>query len=228
MKINALTVCVNYADLLALSIDRWRPHFDSLTIVTSLEDEATAAMAREHGCALHQTDAFTRDGATFNKGRAIEEARQRMPWQDWILFFDADIVPEREWFAKVSDGCCSPGTLYSARRFECMDATKIDDLTLPPINTDGVGVGYFQLFHTTDPHVADSPLLETCWKHAGVYDSHFMHRWNDRDRQLLPIRLVHVGERDNWWGRGNKQAFADMQAARREHGGKLDHERIDT
>lgn len=224
MKIHALTVCVNYADLLALSIGRWRESIESLVVVTDLRDEASAELARRHKCDLHQTDAFTRDGATFNKGCAIEEARQRMPWRDWILFFDADIVPEAGWIDKLSN--CQPGKLYSARRLECLNVQDIDSPSLPVIKTDGVGVGYFQLFHATDPHAQGAPLIETCWKHAGVYDSHFMHRWEDRDRQLLPLRLVHVGERDNWWGRGNKQAFQQMQDERRRLGG-IEHERID-
>jgi len=226
MKINALTVCVNYADLLALSLSRWASSLASLTIVTDTRDTATASLAREHGVGLLQTDVFYEQGASFNKGAALEQARQQMPWSDWILFFDADIVPEPEWFAKVNGCMCQPGSLYSARRRECIDPADRDKPSLPVILGDGVGVGYFQLFHSTDPKVQETPLLDTTFKHAGVYDSLFMHRWHGSNRHLLPIVLTHLGPRDNWFGRGNVAAFDAMQAERKRRGGSYEHERI--
>jgi len=225
-RIHGLTVCVNYADLLALSIERWVHSLASLTVVTDLQDAATAALAEAHGCRVFRTNVFYECGATFNKGAAMEQARQQMPWQDWILFFDADIIPQADWIS-AADHWLVPGNLYSARRFDAPTPEDIEAPGLRPITTDGIGVGYFQLFHSGDPKVQQTPpLLETWWKHAGVYDCNFMHRWNPRERHLLPIRLVHVGPRDNWWGRGNTEAFATMQAERKVRGG-WQHERID-
>lgn len=224
MNIHGLTVCVNYADLLALSIERWAGSLASLTIVSDTRDSATKELAEQHGCRLVQTDVFYSHGATFNKGAAMEFARQQMPWQDWILFFDADIVPEPDWLSIATRA--TPGCLWSACRFDAPTPADIDRDDLKPIKTDGIGVGYFQLFHSADSKVQDSPLLETCWKHAGVYDCNFMHRWAGNERKLLPLRLVHVGERDNWWGRGNKSAFEAMQSERKRLGG-WQHERIE-
>jgi len=226
MKINALTVCVNYADLLAMSIDRWAGSLASLTIVTDMADTATADLAKHAGAGLFRTDVFYERGAKFNKGAALEAARQAMPWSEWILFFDADIVPEREWSAKVDSCMCQPGSLYSARRRECIDPADRDRTDLPMILGDGVGVGYFQLFHSTDEHAQDVPLLDTTFTHAGVYDSLFMHRWHGSQRHLLPIVLTHLGPRDNWFGRGNVAAFDAMKAERQRRGGSYEHERI--
>lgn len=224
-RIDGLTACVNYSDLLALSIERWATSLASLTVVTTTSDFATAELVERHGGRVFKTDVFTANGATFNKGAAMEAARQEMPWKDWILFFDSDIVPQADW-RKVAEPHLQPGNLYSARRYDAPTPEDIDSDRLKIITTDGIGVGYFQLFHSSDAKVQETPLLETCWKHAGVYDCNFMHRWTAKERHLLPIRLVHVGPRDNWFGRGNKADFEAMQAERKRLGG-WEHERID-
>lgn len=224
MSINGLVCCVDYSDLLALSIERWAHSLASLTVVTDTKDDETASLAARNGCRVFRTDVFYEHGATFNKGAAMEAARQEMPWKDWILFFDADIVPQAEW-RTAAEPQLKAGNLYSARRYDAPTPADIDSDRLKIITTDGIGVGYFQLFHSSDPKVQATPLLETCWQHAGVYDCNFMHKWSAKERHLLPIRLVHVGPRDNWWGRGNSAAFEAMQAKRKRLGG-WQHERI--
>lgn len=225
MKINALTVCVNYAETLRVSLPRWMPGLASLTIVTDPEDADTAALAEQYGARVHVTNVFYERGATFNKGAAMEEARKRtMEWADWGLFFDADIIPEDGWSLKLDEAEYPKTNLYSAWRHQCDDITQLDR-DWPRITHDGLGVGYFQLFHTADRAVRDEPVVETMWKHAGNYDNGFMRRWPVGNRKLLPIRLLHVGPRDNWWGKGNTAAFAAMQEERAARGG-WQHEHV--
>ena len=226
MCVHGLTVCVDYAEFLAVGLDRWTETLDSVTVVTSETDRDTAALVRGwRGVELVQTDLFYRDGALFNKGRAMEAARLQMPWHDWILFFDADIVPPLDWLVR-SMPVVQPGALYGCRRF----AGGLDDNGQPSLPHDAPGVGYFQLFHTDDPVVknAPPPLIDTHWRHAGNYDNKFMDRWRSLGRPVhnLPFRVAHLGERDNWCGRGNREGFAAIQAERRRRGGRWDHETI--
>lgn len=227
MNIHAITVCVDYADLLAYSIPRLAPHLASWTVVTSSADTETQALAREHGLTCRVTDVFYERGAAFNKGAAIEEARLALPGDDgWLLLVDADIVPEAGWFERVAAHGCEPGNLYSAWRYQCETPDDIDDPRCPRIDGDGLGVGYWQLMHRRDP-LAQVPV-PVYWKHAGVYDCEIKNRWDRRRRKELPIRLYHLSERDNWFGRGRKAEFEAMMDERRRRGGKWDHERIDT
>lgn len=208
-RIHGLTVCVDYADHLAYSLPLWLPDLASLMVVTAYADHDTEAVCAYYGrqiptpLTLYRTDAFTLHGATFNKGLAMEEARQHMPWEDWILFFDADIVPPTNW--RLGLGDLQLGYLYGCWRYSPPSYVREPD--------DCVGYGYFQLFHSRDPKVQHTPLLETCWRHAGNYDSAFLLSFRSMVK-ALPIPLVHLGERGHWWGRERPRATAEMLARR--------------
>jgi hypothetical protein len=231
MTIHGLTVCVDYAEFLSVGIFRWLDGLASLTIVTSPHDEETMALARvDPKVQIVVTDLFYRDGAAFNKGRAMEAARLEMPWTDWILFFDADVVPPDDWGRQIADINPYPQALHGAYRFEG-DRDHLDDRGQPPCAYDVPGVGYFQLFHSTDPRVQTAPgepLIDVCWTHAGNYDNRFMDRWRAEGIRVrpLPFRLAHIGERENWFGRGKREDFLAMQAERRRRGGRWDHETL--
>lgn len=224
--IDALSVCVDYSDYLALGIKRWREGLRSLTIVSAPHDELTHQLARAEGAQVYITDAFYRDGAAFNKGRALEEARERLPRGGWVLLFDADIIPESGWVYKVSEARPEIGNLYSAKRYDCRNLGDRESPNLPEL-PDDCGVGYFQLFHSEDPVAQARPLIDVHWVHAGNYDDRLKERWATANRRWLPIRLVHVGERENWFGRGRRREWERMQAERRRRGGRWDHETID-
>lgn len=229
MTIHGLTVCVGYAEFLSRGLARWMAGLASLTVVTTPEDTATQALAGDR-VQVVTTDLFTRDGAAFNKGRAMEYARQSMPWEDWILFFDADVVPPADWLARLERMAKRPDTLHGCYRFDAGE--DMDDRGQPRCAHDVPGVGYFQLFHASDPAVqtaAGEPLIDTHWIHGGNYDNRFMDRWRSRGIKVreVPFRVAHIGERENWFGRGNRDAFEAMQAERKRRGGQWDHERIE-
>lgn len=230
MKINGLVVCVNYADYLEIGLNRWYNYLESLTVVTNTTDEATFNLIKRYpGVKIHSTGAFYRGGAVFNKGAAMEEARKEMPWKDWVLFFDADVVPESNWFPKANtflglEEC----KLYGADRYQAEGMRPIEDDAfqhldrIPDGPCDG---GYFHLFHSSIKAQSE-PLLETCWPHAGVYDSHFRMRFLPKDQVVLPIRLTHLGPRENWCGRGNDKEMRKLLDERRRRGGYY-HERME-
>lgn len=231
MRIDGLTVCVDYAEFLAIGIFRWLEGLASLTIVTAQHDEETMALAAvDPRVRVVVTDLFYWDGAAFNKGRAMEAAREEMPWSDWILFFDADVVPPEDWKDRIKCDDPNPRALHGAYRFEG-HRDQVEDRGQPPCAHDVPGVGYFQLFHSADPCVQTAPgepLLDVHWIHGGNYDNRFMDRWRAKGIkvQAIPFRLAHIGERENWFGRGHREEFEAMQAERRRRGGRWDHERL--
>lgn len=204
LRIHAICTSVDYGAHLARSIDRWVAGLASLVVVTAPRDEATIALTRAHGAALHVTDAFFADGALMNKGRAMQEARALVPREDWQLFIDADVIPPEGWLPILEAEAPKPGTLHGARRVS-EDGAPIDDREL---------AGFFQLFHSSDPR-AQAPL-ERKFRHAGNYDSAFMLRWPAGLRRILPLELEHLGEPGkNWCGVGNDRAMAELRKRRR-------------
>lgn len=230
--IHGLTVCVDYAEELAVGLPRWLAGLASLTVITVHRDRATIDLVQ--GLAnLVITDVFYRDGAAFNKGRALEEARADLMARTsrgdppWILLFDADVVPPADWGDRL-EGRLEPGTLYGCHRFPA-SAGALEDRGQPHCPGDVPGVGYFQLFHQWDPVVVGvEPLIDVHWIHAGNYDNRLMDRWRLAKRPIraVPFRVAHLGPRENWFGRGRREDFLAMQAERRKRGGRWDHERI--
>ena len=217
MKIIGITTCVGYADLLSQSLSRWKHGLDKLIVCTSPKDDATQRLCVHRGVAPCITDEFYRHGAAFNKSGAMDEALRfaDLIGRDWVLFFDADIVPPKDWREKIERWELQPGKLYGASR--------IDDkgLSIP----DGELAGFFQLWHMTDPVAQDRPLLGN-WHNASGYDSAFVGRWPQERRVILDLTVTHLGDPgQNWCGVANA---AGMQAMLEERGrrGGWKHERI--
>lgn len=212
MKIHAITVCVDYTEFLAQSIERWM-QADSLTVITSLTDTDTHNLcAKNAGITEYRTKAFYEYGAHFNKGAAIANCVRELcvsNWgpKDWVLFFDADIIPPVNWKERVE--MCDPqfGHIYGAWRMD-EKGNRIAD-TYP--------AGYFLLFHSQDPNAKHDPIVDDCWMHAGNYDTTFISRWQRHQLHWLPsIMVSHVGTPGlNWCGRGNTKAMNDVVAERR-------------
>ena len=230
VKIHGLTVCVDYAEFLRVGLPRWLSGLESLTVVTAPRDIATIEACAEFGAEPFVTDLFYKDGAAFNKGRAMEAARVAA-WgalaPSWRLFFDSDVVPPADWVDKLDRAHAEIGSLYGCLRYDAA-ADALEDVGQARCSFDVPGVGYFQLFHSADPVVQRSPLL-TSWQHAGNYDNVFMDLWRARGIrvQCVPFRVAHIGERENWWGRGKRAEFEAMRRERVFRAGKWDHERIE-
>lgn len=229
MRIHGLCTCVDYAEYLAATGFSWLTGLSSLTIVSSPDDKATRLVAQglhnNHSrvpVSIYLTHSFYENGASFNKGRAMEEARRHMSWEDWILFFDVDVIPALgHWDAfKRMDDVLSRNKMYAAQRWQVPYMPAIGTILstdgLEVVPDDRVGYGYFQLFHSSHPNVQRRPLLDTCWKHAGNYDSNFLLSWGNAVEDLSQIlTLYHVGPKhENWYGVGQEEKFREMQATR--------------
>lgn len=202
--IKAITVCVGYDDFLRLTIPRIVKHVDKLVVVTSAADTRTQELVAQYEKAeCFITDAFYRQGASFNKGWAMEEGFDVLGRDGWILVLDADIVlPET-----LPPWDIQPGKMYTPPRrimsnVDGLRETPVVDMTTLPLRHEFGNFGYFQLFHASDPAVTFLPWYETTWVHAGGADSVFEKRWTKQNKLRLPFEVIHLGDPDqNWFGR---------------------------
>jgi hypothetical protein len=91
MKIEAVTVCVNYSDFLAHTLPHNKNHFERMVIVTDTRDEETKKVCDYYNVMCVQTDAFYDDKGNINKGVGINEGLKHLDMDGWVLHLDADI-----------------------------------------------------------------------------------------------------------------------------------------
>jgi len=146
---NALIVCVNYDDFLAVTLSRNVRHFERVVVVTTPQDHATRLLAdSQDNVFCHTTDVFTRIPAgikplslpigyqalkaamvartggrvVFNKGAAIEEGLDVLGRTGWICLLDADVIlPDVMPDAPEWE----PGCLYGPYRRLCQTPAKL-------------------------------------------------------------------------------------------------------
>lgn len=202
----SVTTCVNYDDILAITLPRNVKHFRKCVVVTSYEDERTAKLVYGiRGAQLFRTDAFTRNGAFFNKGAAIEEAFDVLGRSGWILLVDADILLPQVFEPELPD----KNVIYGAHRYQLPEGSldfggdwtrwkwTWESPTEPP------AVGYFQLFHADATVLQSRPWYPTHSVHAalemGFTDKFSEARW-------LPDPVLHIGApAENWFGRATSR-----------------------
>lgn len=207
--LRAITVCVDYTDLLALTLPYNRHHFSEMMVVTSWRDTKTRQFCLDNGIALHETDLFYMNGAKFNKWAALEEGLDQFGRTGWFCLLDADVL----WPKTISFPSLQSGKLYTPRRRMYPSVP----LTVPPESewgkypihrNEGEFAGYSQIFHTSDPALGPGPWHETDWKHGGGADSFFQQRWKHENKVRPPFEVLHLGEPGvNWMGRVT--AYAD-------------------
>ena len=204
MKPRAVVCCVEYADILALTLPRMAAAFDELVVLTTPRDAETIDLAKSAGCRVYKTEAFYTNGSPFNKGLAMNEALHTFGRYGWRAVVDADIVfpQDPDWSMLVS------GSLYCpVRRLLKNPNDYRDDLDISslPILPDKEFAGYCQVWDAQDVKYHE-PFYPVRWRHAGGCDSDFQSRWTKDLHIRLPWEVIHLGEvNQNWHGRTTKR-----------------------
>lgn len=199
---NAVTVCVDMDDLLAITLPLNAHHFQHVLVVTAPHDHQTRKIVQKvANASCHATDAFYRNDASFNKGLAIEEALDLLGRTGWLAAVDADILlPPTLHYQELNQQC-----LYGAHRAILSDPKRysraLDWNTLPTV-PDGEIPGCFQLFHPNAEPLQSLPWFGIDWKHAGGYDSVFEAKFRPHNTRWLYDKILHLGPVGvNWCGR---------------------------
>jgi hypothetical protein len=114
--IEALTVCVGYADFLRETLRYSLPVLDRLLVVTTPRDEETRDLCWRRNVEVLLTDDFYREGRAFDKARAVDRGLQLLAHRDWLLHLDADIVLPPHLRSTLSTADLDPACLYGCDR----------------------------------------------------------------------------------------------------------------
>lgn len=228
LRLEAVTACVGFDDLLDVTLSANHSHLDTMIVVTSHDDRATQAVARKHGAICVQTDLFHKNGRNFNKGAAINAGMGRFQYHGWRLHLDADIaLPDNFRRMLFNHTALDPDCIYGADRMDIIGRNAFQQLSRPQahsscfIDPKGtlsgryvdplrgyVPIGFFQLWNA-------STQKEYPWSigTAAHDDVLFAEQWPTSHRRLLPSVICYhlcsqppkLGE--NWDGRRSQPKF---------------------
>lgn len=93
MRVEAVSVCVNYADFLNVTAEYNRGLFDRWVIVTSEKDEETREVCRKYNLEMVLTNDFYKEGPNeFCKSRGINRGVEQLSADCWHLHLDSDMI----------------------------------------------------------------------------------------------------------------------------------------
>jgi len=207
LRLEAVTVCAGFDDLLDVTLGLNHPHLDTLIVVTTHADRATQAVAKKHGAICVQTDLFAKNGRAFNKGAAINAGFSRFQYHGWRLHLDADIVlPDNFRRILFNHTVLDRDCIYGADRVDVIGGDSIAAVKTgicPPQHLHGfligpepshplgaryvdtlrgyVPIGFFQLWHCSTQK--DYPWSLGTAAHDDVM---FAEQWPAACRRHLP------------------------------------------
>lgn len=217
-------VCVDYGDLLSVTLPCNRHHFDEVMVVTTPGDTETISVAKQHDADVFTTTSFYDDGAEFNKWKGLEEGLDVFGRHGLMALLDADIIWPK---AKLNEWEFKRGYLHTPRRRMLYNlawlpiALDESQWHKVAVATEAEWPGYSQIFHADDPHLPTAPWHELNWRHAGGADSNFQRLW-PAERKVRPTwSVMHLGLAGlNWCGRstprldGTQPEAAEARRAR--------------
>lgn len=202
----SIGVCVDFHDVLSLTLPRMVHHFHSMHWITSSKHYFdTINVCRQFpNVTVHATDLFYCDGAHFAKYRALEWGLDQIGREGWLTILDCDIV-----WPKLVDMSryLRRGFLYTPLRRICdpipREIPPESEWQRYPIHPQfREWAGYSQTFHCGDARLGQPPWHEIDWSHAGGGDSFFQAKWPADCKVRPPFECLHLGAcGKNWAGR---------------------------
>lgn len=208
LRLEAVTVCVGFDDLLDVALSHNHCHFDTLIVVTSFDDKRTHAVARKHGATCVQTDHFSKNGRNFNKGAAINAGFNYFQYHGWRMHLDSDIVlPDNLRRILFNHAHLERDWIYGADRVDVIGLKELRKVkqapqhghnsfvsnphrSLSPRYMDALHgwlpLGFFQLWHAS----CQKPYPYSLGT-AAHDDISFSALWPRHRRQLLPGVIAH-------------------------------------
>ena len=202
-KIDVIIVSVNYNDFLPITLENNIKIFDNITVVTSINDEECQKICQKFNVNCVVTERMYDNGASFNKGKAINEGIKSLLNPNWILLLDADIIVPETFHESFKNNYTNINSLYVCNRIMFKEYESYLDWKYESGLKGQVsklnGIGYFQLFNINSNCLQRIIYSENSDNAAGS-DISFRNRFTEKVD--LEIESIHLGiSYQNWNGR---------------------------
>lgn len=214
--LECVTICVNHADILRITIPQNRHLFDNWVIVTSPEDFETQDLCKYYKVNFVVTDKFYENGDPFNKGKAINEGFKQLKRADWILHMDVDIILPANFRQVCKEDQLQQDAIYGVDRVDVIGDKIWEMLTtkhsqimkwtyldtslgnrfrptfrLHNLNRGYNVIGFFQLFHSSFLKERQEQFKPLKWypeehQDAARTDVGFQQQWPLNKRLFYP------------------------------------------
>jgi hypothetical protein len=236
--LEAVTVCVNYADILRVTIPFNKSLIDNWVIVTSTQDKETFDVCKYYGVTCIMTDKFFDNGAPFNKAKGINEGLKKLTQIDWMLHLDADIILPANFRQICKDDQLQKDAIYGIDRINVIGDEELFRLfitknsqikqwtylnqkteyepafRLHNLNSGYNVIGFFQLWHSN--YLKNNLKYPENHTSAARTDVGFQQQWNLDKRLLYPgiigyhIMTEALPKGYDWNGRKSKKVGQDF------------------
>lgn len=127
MKLQAITISVNYSDFLLHTIEANKSMIDKWIIVTDTKDFKTKELCDKNEIFCIQTDVFYDNGASFNKYAGINEGLKYVDDDSWVMFLDSDIILHYSTRRILEELNLDPTCLYGIDRINCQGIKRFNE-----------------------------------------------------------------------------------------------------
>ncbi len=247
MKIEAISVSVDYGDFLSHSALWAKSQFDRWIVVTASHDRRTRDICEHHHIECVVTDAFYDNDRAFTKSAGINFGLQHLDLDGWVAHFDADIVLPGRAREMIENATLDPLSIWGCDRLlcqsyedwcryvtwpevqhSCQTFIQANDFPLGPrvgkleVGDGWYPIGFFQLWNPGESGITSYLDHGT----AGRSDTAFALQWPRGRRGLIPeFVAIHLASEpdqmgQNWRGRRSPH-FGPSPHPRKSH----DHHR---
>jgi glycosyltransferase involved in cell wall biosynthesis len=216
VRIDCIAVCIDYDDVLALTIDRYRQTFDEIVVVTTASDQRTIALCEQAAVRCVLSTRVHHRGIDFNLPALINDGYAALEPTDWVCKIDPDIHLPADARSQLERCLTDPDVLWGSRRYFCDTRGRFEEFSMngdlgllePPYDEAGEDVvGFLQLFNARSRYLAGrrTPYEEEHYAPPSLTnDRLFSGLWPRERRSWLPFDVVHLGMDaigTNWKGR---------------------------
>jgi len=215
MKLQAVTISINYADFLSAVAEN-RRHFDRWVVVTAPRDIETQEVCARYGMECVISRHVKPDGTGFHavnaKWALINEALELLEQKGWALVLDADIFLPRFFRQRLSGLSLEPGCLYGVTGRKVIEEysafkqiQRCEPWTTLLARSSRV-LGYFNLFsleNAPNRYLAREPGDDD----RSHDDIRFSSAFGEDHRRLLPMSVIHVGKPFKNWTKRRTPEF---------------------